>query len=151
MQVAILRWDEDYGGVGGWLLDTVRERIAVPEIVPDRWTVLPWISWSPDGRFALLVASGEVTMGDMAVIDATTGTSRSIHYQDFTRDHGKTQVELAEYDNLRWLAPDRYSVSITVRCNTFQVSPCDISKVISNHIAQLDLLSETVQYTNGVR
>ena len=135
-KVALLLWDDDSGGVGGWLLDSGSGRILSRQVVPDRWRVLPWVSWSPDGRYALFTASGEVTMGDMLLVDSSTGTTREIHYPDFTRDHGNLELQIAEFANLRWPSADRYRIAVTVRCNVYETGACDPNRLLSTHTVE---------------
>jgi hypothetical protein len=145
-QIAVLRWDSDSGGVGGWILDRISGRTTVAEVAPKGWRILQWVSWSPDGRFALFVASGEITMGDMVLIELKTGMLRQIHYRDFTKDHGKTQLQIGEFEKLEWLSPNRYRIPITVRCNIYEVKGCDPSRVLSSQIAVVDVPSLTINY-----
>jgi DNA-binding beta-propeller fold protein YncE len=148
-QIVILLWDPDRGGGSGSVLDGLSGRTTVSEIIPSRWHVLPWVSWSPDGRFALFVASGEVTMGDMVLVDVATGAIREIHYRDMTRDHGKTQFQIAEFEKLHWLSPHSYRVPITVRCNFYEVNPCDPDRVLSSRTAEVDVPSLTMRYLSA--
>ncbi len=146
-QIAILRWDESRGGIGGLLLDSHSGRVTAAEVLPHLWTVVQWASWSPDGRFVLFVASGEVTMGDMILVDGISGKIQEIHYRDFTRDHGRSELQLAGFESLEWLSPNRYLVPITVRCNMYEAKDCEPSRVLSKHIAEVDVPSLAMHYS----
>jgi hypothetical protein len=86
-------------------------------------------------------------MGDMVLVDTSNGAIRQIHYRDMTRDHGKTQLQFAEFEKLGWLSPHSYRVQISVRCNFYEVHPCDPNQVLSTHTLDVDLPSLAMRAT----
>lgn len=130
-----------------YVLDTGKNRVISRDIVPKHWQIINWVSWSPDERFALVAAAGEVTMGDMAFIDLNTGRMQEIHFRDFTNNHQGRQDRLQDFDpdKVLWLSPTSFRLRLDVRCNPYEDTSCS-DKVLSSHPVRVNLNPFAINY-----
>ena len=139
-----------------YVIDTAQNRVVSRDVVPKHWSVVKWVSWSPDERFALLAAAGEITMGDMAFVNVTSGTSQDIHFKNFTNTRGidpaKTPYDrLQDFDpdKLRWISPTSFRFDMDVRCNPYERGESCNDKVISSHSVRVNLTPLSISYLNA--
>ena len=139
-----------------YIIDTAQNQVVSRDVVPKHWTVVKWVSWSPDERFALLAAAGEITMGDMAFVNVTSGTSQEIHFKNFTNARGidptKTPYDrLQDFDpdKLRWISPTSFRFDMDVRCNPYERGEGCYDKIISSHPVRVNLTPFNISYLNA--
>ena len=142
--------DSDHGGIQGYVVDTRTQTILARKIVPDGWAIGNWISWSPDERYVLVAAVGEVTNGDMAFVDLTTGKSQEIHFKLFTRSRRRNVEEEMQYfrnETVVWINQNTFGLRLDIGCNPYEVKNCyDATKVLRSYKAQVRLDPFSITY-----
>ena len=132
--VLVICWDTDVGGYDAHVLDNRSRRLIASHVIPGRWRTTNWASWSSDDDHLLIMAAGEVTMGDMAVVDLLTGRTREIHFQDLTGNWGNRQDRLQDIDpeTVEWETPLVCGGALTVHCNPYEPGgdQCDCEVVL---------------------
>lgn len=136
----VLCWEDHRGGKAAWVVDSKNRTVLAKNIVPKGWGIAPWTSWSPDEDFALFLAVGEVTMGDMVFTSLTSGRSQEIHFKNFTRDEN-TELQDFDPDALAWAGPTSFRLKIDVHCNPCELGDerCDREKVLRSQPALVNL------------
>lgn len=151
--VMVMCWDR--GGKEAYVIDTRNNRVVSRDVVPKHWRVIKWVSWSPDERFALVTAAGEITMGDMAFVDLTSGKLQEINFRNFTNNRGidprKTihdRIQDFDPDKVSWLSLSSFRLNMDVRCNPYEVEGDCYEKVISSHPVRVNLSPFSIGYGN---
>src|SRR5205807_6574060 len=136
-----------------YVIDTGNNRIVSRDVVPKHWQIINWVSWSPDERFALIAAAGEITMGDMAFVNLNSGISQEIHFKNFTNTRGIDPTKTAydrlqdfDPDKLRWTSPTRFHLNMDVRCNPYERGEGCYDKIISTHPVEVNLTPFRIAY-----
>jgi hypothetical protein len=140
-----------YSGDQAYVIDTVHGRSVSRDAVPKHWSIIKWIGWSPDEKFSLVAAAGEVTMGDMAFVDLRTGEMREIHFKDLTnnpRTDRPNQLQDLDPDTVIWSTASMFKVRLDVRCNPYELGDrdCDYNKILSHHLARVNLKPFSISY-----
>lgn len=144
----ILCWEDQKGGKAGWVVNSRNRTVLAKNIVPARWGIASWVSWSPSEDFAVFHAVGEVTMGDMLFVNLASGRPQEIHFKDFTnnpRTDRYERVQDFDRDALVWLTRSSFRVPIEVHCNPYE-GPCDYEKILSRHSASVNLSPFKINY-----
>ncbi len=138
---------QDYSSDDGYIL-SVRNRVVVAKsIVPTGWSIDAWIRWSPDERYALVYAVGEVTMGDMAFVDLNSGRKQEIHFKHLIRN--STETQNLDSKTIEWLAPTIFQLRLDVRCNPYELGQrCDYDRILRSYYAQVDLRTLNISYSD---
>jgi hypothetical protein len=151
--VVVMCWDR--GGKEAYVIDTRNHRVVSRDIVPKHWLIIEWVSWSPDERFALVAAGGEITMGDMAFVDLVSGKVQEIEYKNLANDRGldprKTRYDrLQDFDpdKVSWLSPSSLRLTMDVRCNPYELGEGCYEKVISSHPVRVNLNPFSINYSS---
>ncbi|HWS85843.1 MAG TPA: hypothetical protein VN282_02540 [Pyrinomonadaceae bacterium] len=151
--VLVMCWDR--GGKEAYVIDTRNNRVVSRDVVPKHWRVIKWVSWSPDERYALVAAAGEITMGDMAFADLASGRLQEIEFKNFTNNRGvdprkAIQERLQDFDpnKVTWLSPSSFRLSMDVRCNPYELGGDCYEKVISSHPVRVNLNPFSINYSN---
>lgn len=136
----VLCWEDHRGGKAAWVVDSKNRIVLAKNIVPTGWGIAPWTSWSPDEDFALFLAVGEVTMGDMVFTSLTSGKSQEIHFKKFTHDEN-TELQDFDPDALAWASPTSFRLKIDVHCNPYELGDerCDREKVLRSQSVLVNL------------
>lgn len=152
--VLVMCWDR--GGKEAYVIDTRNNRVVSRDVVPKHWRTIKWVSWSPDERYALVAAAGEITMGDMAFVDLASGRSQEIEFRNFTNNRGidprKTIYErLQDFDpdKVTWLSPSSFRLNMDVRCNPYELGGDCYEKIISSHPVRVNLNPFNISYSTG--
>lgn len=139
-----------YPGDQAYVIDTVHGRAVSRDAVPKHWSIIKWVSWSPDERFALVAAAGEEPMGDMAFVDLGTGEMREIHFKDVTnnpRTDRHDRLQDFDPDAIAWLTASSFQLRLDVRCNPYEYGDaCDYKKILSSHPARVNLNPFSISY-----
>lgn len=140
-----------YSGDQAYVINTAHGRSVSRDAVPKHWSIIKWIGWSPDERFALVAAGGEATMGDMAFVDLRTREMREIHFKDLTnnpRTDRANQLQDFDPDAIVWSTASIFQVRLEVRCNPYELGDraCDYKRILSRHLAQVNLKPFTLSY-----
>jgi hypothetical protein len=149
--VLITLWDDSYGCADAVVVDRAGA-VKARGIVPKRWRVWrEWVSWSPNEHYALLAAAGEVTMGDMVLVDVRTGKSLELHFRDLTgnRPGSDELVQEFEFENVEWIGPNRFRVRLDVHCNPYNGGACTDGRweiVLRSYTATVELPSQRISY-----
>ena len=150
--VMVMCWDR--GGKEAYVIDTRSNRVASRDVVPKHWRVIQWVSWSPDERFALVAAAGEVTNGDMAFVDLQTNRVEELHFKNFARNP-QQQEEIQDFDpdGVAWINAKSFSLRLDVRCNPYDGDESCLTKVLRSHPARVTLVPFSISYgvTSQVR
>jgi hypothetical protein len=92
-----------------------------------------------------LAAAGEVTMGDMVLVDLRTGRSHELLFKNFTMNSLEFQNFVPE--SIKWLSPSVCQLRLVVTCNPFEVGEnCDTKKVVREESVRVDLNSLKIDY-----
>ena len=147
--VLLVCWDE--GGKEAYVIDTRNNRVASRDVVPKHWRIIDWVSWSPDERFALVAAAGEVTGGDMAFIDLQTNRVEEIHFKDFTNNPRIKQnimAEIQDFDpkGISWVDAKTFRLRLDVRCNPYDGDESCLTKTLRNYHTRVSLNPFSISY-----
>lgn len=149
----VLCWEDMRGGKAGWVIDKKNRTVLAKNIVPDRWGIASWVSWSPNEDIALFHAVGEVTMGDMLFVNLLSGKSQEIHFKDFTRNprlKENIQDEIMDFDRdgLSWINPTTFRLRLDVRCNPYEGDENCLTKVLRSYPARVSVSPFSISYTS---
>ena len=138
-------WEDGRGGVDAMVVSSKAADTVARSIVPSGWGVAKWVSWAPSEQYALLFAVGEVTMGDMAVVDLRSGTAREIHFKKLVANDNELQD--FEPETVKWLSPVAFRLRLDVRCNPYELyEKCDYEKVLRSSNVQVTLSPLKIEY-----
>lgn len=145
----VLCWEDHRGGKAAWIVDGKNRSVLAKNIVPERWGIAFWVSWSPNEDFALFHAVGEVTMGDMVFVNLASGQSRELHFRDFTRK-GADEMQDFNRDALTWADPKSFRLNIEIHCDPYSLGDdaCDQEKILRSHPARINLSPFSISYGN---
>lgn len=149
--VLILCTDEHHenSGIEGFVVHEKTGLVLAKGIVPKRWALLKWVSWSPDEQYALAVAAGEITMGDMVFIDLNTGMTQKIEFKDLTRNPQGRQDRTQDFDvdKLVWINSTTFRLTLEIRCNPYEsTDPSCYEKILSNYPVEITLNPLMLKY-----
>ena len=146
-----------YAGDEAYIIDTVHNRVVSRDVVPKHWSIIKWVSWSPNERFALVVAAGEMTNGDMAFVDLQTGNVEEIHFKNFTNNPRINQsivdeVQDFEPAGISWISGNAFNLQLNVHCDPYENGDesC-ITKILRSYPASVKLSPFSVSYGNIVQ
>lgn len=146
--------DETAESDEAYIIDTARNRVASRDIVPKHWRIINWVSWSPDERYALVAAAGEVTNGDMAFVDLQTNKVEEIHFKALTNNPRIKQdimEEIQDFDSdgVSWISAVAFRLRLDVHCNPYQTGDetC-FTKIIRSYPARVNLSPFSISYGN---
>lgn len=149
----VLCWEDHRGGKAAWVVDSKNRTVLAKNIVPDRWGIAFWVSWSPNEDFALFHAVGEVTMGDMVFVNLASGRAQEIHYRDFTnnpriKQNIMDEVQDFDRDGISWINAQTFSLRLDIRCNPYEGDESCLTKVLRSFPARVSLSPFSISYGN---
>lgn len=137
-----------------YIIDTRNNRVASRDVVPKHWQIINWISWSPDERFALVVAAGEITDGDIAFLDLRTNRVEEIHFKNLSKNprikqNIRDEIQEFDPDAISWLNATTFTLRLDTHCNPYEHgNACDYEKILSSHPVQVNLIPFGIRYGN---
>ena len=138
----VLCWIDQQGGVSGEVVNGQTNTVVATGFVPEHWGVGKWVSWAPEDKYAITFATGEVTMGDMVLIDLNGGKSGALSFRRVAApDSGNTQTEVQNINEktIRWLDAHTFTVRLEVTCNPYELTDCDSNKVLRRYKVTVDV------------
>lgn len=149
--VLVMCWDR--GVKEAYVIDTRNNRVASRDVVPKHWRIIKWVSWSPDERFALVAAAGEVTNGDMAFVDLQANRVEEIHFKSFTnnpriKQNIMDEIQDFDPDGISWVNAKTFSLQMDVRCNPYDGDESCLTKILRSFPARVNLSPFSISYGN---
>lgn len=145
----VLCWVEHEGGISAQIVKGHTGGIIASNFIPKDWGVGKWVSWSPEDRYAITHAVGEVTMGDMVFIDLQGGRSEPLHFRHIAtlaRNNYQPEIQYIDKQSIRWLDSHRFTIRLYVTCNPYEVENCDTDRVLRQNSVTVDLDTGAQQY-----
>ena len=145
----VLCWIDQEGGVRGEVVSGQTNSVVASGFVPEHWGVGKWVSWAPEDKYAITFATGEVTMGDMVLIDLNGGKSGALTFRRVAApDSGNTQTEVQNINEktIRWLDAHTFTVRLEVTCNPYESMNCDSNKVLRRYRVTVDVAIGSQRY-----
>jgi hypothetical protein len=140
----------EQGGVSGQVVSGQTNGIVSSGFIPANWSVGKWVTWSPEDKYALTYATGEVTMGDMVLIDLNGGKSGALTFRRMAAPDSSngSQPEMQNIDEktLRWVDPHTFTIKLEATCNPYDVADCDSNKVLRSYKVTVDLTTGSQHY-----
>lgn len=130
-----------------FIIDTKNKKKITNDIVPKRWRMDSWFSWSPNENYLVLSPRGEVTNGDMFFVDLKIGRTTEIHFKDFTN---KNPLQAQEFlgSSFSWITATTYKLKLVVFCNIYEMDEgkCDQEKILGSYDAQVNVATLAITY-----
>lgn len=139
----------DRGGVSAQIVSGQTNAIVLSGLVPANWSVGQWVSWSPDDKYALTYATGEVTMGDMVFASLSEGKSGPLSFRRMAApDSNGSQPEVQNINekSIKWIDSHTFTVRLTVSCNPYDVPDCNFDQVLRAYRVTVDMATGSQGY-----
>lgn len=139
----------EQGGISGHIVSGETNAVVSSGFIPPNWSVGTWVSWAPEDKYALTYATGEVTMGDMVLIDLNGGKSGALSFKRVAApDSGNTQTEVQNINEktIRWIDAHTFTVRLEVTCNPYELTDCDPNKILRRYRVTVDVATGSQKY-----
>lgn len=134
------------GESSAFVIDTKKKKTLTEDIVPKRWRIDSWFSWSPNENYVVIAARGEVTNGDTFFVDIKIGRTTVIQLKDFTN---KNQSEAQDFsaDTFSWINSTSYKLRLDVFCNIYELGDqCNQERVLRSYNVKVNVATLAVTY-----